>query len=564
MLRLFAMLFALVLALGPLAPAGAAEDDRLIIEPSGDTIIRIEGLYPKRPNVCPAKQPRPLLAKYRGRLELRAREGSIQIINALSFSHYLRGIAEVPTSWPIEALRAQVIAARSYALATMRAQAGSARARGYDICATDQCQVYRGATIELGAFGERWVDAVESTKGRVMTHNGGVITAFYFSTSTGRTRRAFPGGSPQPYLDSVDAMDDDAPLARWTATVPLSDLRAILRADGEWSGGAIESVRPRGDDIVVSGSGARATFSKSGLRSSLNSEGSCLFPGRYPSPTGSQTGGRLPLTVPGSTYDLTQEGNKIVLRGRGWGHDVGMSQYGARSLAERGWDAERILDHYYNHDRISRVQEPAPIRVLAATGLRRVRISIEGSARVTTGTGSTLSAGDEFEVRSPGGALRVFRGIGPELRSVTTVTPTIERIEATADADAVEIAFEASRAVRAQVEVAGPGGVVSVTEQRSVESGENTIEVTLVNEDGAPLEPGDYTATIVADDGLDTLRSSPVAIVIAAEEPPPAPSPDLPLGSPSSRSPLMAIAALAVFAAGAGWFAYGRVRANRK
>jgi len=142
---------------GSAARAGPAPPPkpRLILTPlSSKTLFTFEGLYPQKKKVCDFKQPKPLRAKYRGRLELVLRDdGSVGVIDALSFSNYLRGLAEVPPSWPIEALEAQVIAARSYALQSLRATQASAASRGYDICSTDQCQVYRGASIELGAFG---------------------------------------------------------------------------------------------------------------------------------------------------------------------------------------------------------------------------------------------------------------------------------------------------------------------------------------------------------------------------------------------------------------------------
>jgi len=151
--------------------AGSSPPQRLILTPaSSSTLFTFEGLYPQKKGVCDFKQPKPLRAKYRGRLEMVLRnDGSIGVIDALSFSNYLRGLAEVPSSWPQEALKAQVIAARSFALQSLRASQSLSGGRGYDICSTDACQVYRGAAIELGAFGERWVQAVESTRGRVLT-----------------------------------------------------------------------------------------------------------------------------------------------------------------------------------------------------------------------------------------------------------------------------------------------------------------------------------------------------------------------------------------------------------
>src|SRR5438270_2414431 len=322
---------------GSAARAGPAPPPkpRLILTPlSSKTLFTFEGLYPQKKKVCDFKQPKPLRAKYRGRLELVLRDdGSVGVIDALSFSNYLRGLAEVPSSWPEEALKAQVIAARSYALESLKATQSLSGSRGYDICSTDACQVYRGAAIELGAFGERWVQAVTSTRGDVLTYNGRVLPAYYFSTSTGKTRSSFPGGSPQPWLPSVSGNDSQAPLAHWTASVTLDDLATVLHANDDWPGGAITNVSLSGDRVTMTGSGHSVSKLRSTVANDLNSDGPCLFPRKYPSQSGSAKKGPLPQTVPSSTYTLTQNGSTIIFSGRGWGHGVGMSQYGANYMA---------------------------------------------------------------------------------------------------------------------------------------------------------------------------------------------------------------------------------------
>src|SRR5207245_5723213 len=137
----------------------------------------------------------------------------LAIIDRLTFDEYLQGISEMPRSWPLEALKAQVVAARTYALYQLTHPRPSGQTLGYDICSTDQCQVYRGLSVEQGAFGEAWVHAVAATRGRVLRYHGHLIQTFYHSTSPGRTKPSFPGGSPVPYLRSVPGQDDGSPLA---------------------------------------------------------------------------------------------------------------------------------------------------------------------------------------------------------------------------------------------------------------------------------------------------------------------------------------------------------------
>jgi len=106
-------------------------------------------------------------------------------VNHLGLEEYVRGIDEVPPSWPAAALQAQAIAARTYA--AHKALAGEARWRelGADICATSTCQVYRGLDGERRALGYGWLQAVEATAGRALLEAGRPIMASYSSTANG-------------------------------------------------------------------------------------------------------------------------------------------------------------------------------------------------------------------------------------------------------------------------------------------------------------------------------------------------------------------------------------------
>ncbi len=540
-----AVLIALAVVPSPAEAAQAPE--RLILEPGRGTIFTVEGIYPPSTDpICTDRRPA-LRAKYRGALEIRrGSDGRLRITNELSFSHYLRGLAEVPLSWPTHALRAQVIAARSYAMDAYLRGRSAAAERGYHICATDQCQVYRGATIELGAFGDRWVEAVRETKGRVLRYGGRVIQAFYFSTSDGRTRRSFPGGTPQPWLPSVDGNDDDAPLARWTAPIRLAHLAEILRVRGEWSGGAIERVQDRGDDVrIVGTSGQSHTMSKRDFRIDVNAVSRCLFPDTYPNPSGTQSGGRLPQTIPSSSFTLRGTGERIVASGRGWGHFVGMSQWGARALADRGRTAEEILDHYYGAAAIQRIREPRAIRVLAAEDLMAIRIAVDGPVTVRTDTGSELAAAERFTIRD-GNGLRIRRGVGPRLDAILAVQPRTTQVSVAAG-DRPRLRFETNRPARIRVRVTDPaGGAVYDSKERSYESGRHRIRL-------RTLPPGSYEAVVVADDGLDIVHSVPIPVAVAV---PPLDAVTQPVDQTggSRAGVLIAIGAALLAITGASWW----------
>jgi hypothetical protein len=198
-----------------------------------------------------------------------------------------------------------------------------------------------------------------------------------------------------------------------------------------------------------------------------------------------------------------------------------MSQYGANFMAAAGSSATAILKHFYGPAQITTVREPGEIRVLAADGLNLARIQIDGPVKVTTETGSVLATGNLFQVQG-GKTLTVTRGIGPTLQPVLEISPTVTALTAEPGGQ-VTIAFTNSRSARIAVELSGPSGVVLTTPETSYVSGENSISLPLRDSTSRQLPAGSYSATVVGFDGLDHVRSTPVAISIAAPGPPPVP-----------------------------------------
>jgi stage II sporulation protein D len=535
--------------------------ERVILAPETGTTFRVQAVYPNGDVECEAKRIKDLRARYRGRLEIvRQSNGRLALIDHLTFDEYLAGLAEMPRSWPLEALKAQVVAARTYAIANLRNPGSSAKTLGYDICSTDLCQVYRGLTVEQGAFGEAWLRAVRETRGRILQYHGSPISAYYFSTSSGRTNRSFPGGSPKPYLRSVPGEDGDSPLAEWTARFPLAHVGPILTSAGSWDGGAVTAVRTSGDDVIVSGSGRTATLTKRSFRNELNDEAACLYPDRYPA---IDAGAKLPQTVPSSTYTLTTSGGQIVLRGRGWGHGVGMSQYGARSLAERGRTYSQILSYYYAGVRPVVISEPGAIRVLVAQGASLIRVEVQGTADVTSSTGSALAPGDRFEVRG-GTTLDVRRGVGPSFAPVLTATLVSSAPIVTPPDGAFAVSYTLSGAARVSLVLRKNGEDLFRTVEISQVSGPNVFFLSLGSPNAsptatpspspsatasagvpAPLAAGEYELTVEAFDGLDRVRTTPIALTIQDRSPPPIRAPVL-----NPRRPLWLYAMIAATVVG--------------
>jgi len=200
------------------------------------------------------------------------------------------------------------------------------------------------------------------------------------------------------------------------------------------------------------------------------------------------------------------------------------------------------------------VREPGEIRVLAADGLNRALIQIEGPVKVTTETGSVLATGTPFQVGG-GKTLTVTRGIGPSSQPVLQLTTSATTFDAK-PGDKISIPFNASRAARVSVELDGPNGIILTTTETSYVSGSNTVSFPLVDGQNKPLPPGAYTATVLGFDGLDHVRSTPIAITIPAPNLPPSNG-----GKPKTTSALpyiLAAIGVVVVLGGAAW----RVRAR--
>jgi stage II sporulation protein D len=208
---------------------------------------------------------------YRGAVELRASSaGGLAAINQLSVDNYVKGVVpgEVPASWPADALKAQAVAARSYALTT---HAGGDL---FDQYPDTRSQVYRGMDGEQS----RANGAVKATAREVVKYQDDIATTFFFSTSGGRTENvenSFTGSVPVPYLKSVkDPYDYYSPLHRWTIKYSKSNVASRLAGLVKGSFRGIRVVK-RGESprIVLAdvvGSGGKLRVSGSTLRARLD------------------------------------------------------------------------------------------------------------------------------------------------------------------------------------------------------------------------------------------------------------------------------------------------------
>jgi stage II sporulation protein D len=205
--------------------------------------------------------------KFRGDLVAAGSSRSLLIINQLSLDDYVAGVIanEMPSSWPLDALQAQALAARSYALST----AGGGGP--FDVYDDTRSQVYGGLASET----KRTNRAVSRSKRQVLEYRGDVITAYFSSSSGGRTENVeygFPGASPEPYLKSVkDPYDDASPDHRWRLSYSRNGVEAALSGliKGRFKGIKVtkRGVSPRIVTAKVLGSGGATRVSGSDLRS---------------------------------------------------------------------------------------------------------------------------------------------------------------------------------------------------------------------------------------------------------------------------------------------------------
>ncbi len=330
-------------------------------------------------------------ATYRGWFEFKRQVNTVTAINIVDYQDYLYGVvpAEMPPSWHMEALKAQAVAARSMSIH----QRNKYVASGYNVCDTVYTQVYKGFSGES----PRTNQAVDQTKGMVATYNGKIAETLFFSTSGGHTEDPqYVWGSAIPYLKAIPDPYELQPEGKpWTRTITLSELDKVLTKEGVKIGNAkgvkINGYTPAGRvvELEIIGTTGSHKLSREGIRTFFagSTEGSLrsrmftvnntlvgsasaakplkdlkVYKGDLPKTVVGADGKARPLgqtiTVEGQngkvTYGETNNGNEgpitygnIVLSGKGYGHGVGMSQSGARGMADGGHTYEQIIEYYY-------------------------------------------------------------------------------------------------------------------------------------------------------------------------------------------------------------------------
>ncbi|MFN7454039.1 MAG: SpoIID/LytB domain-containing protein [Pseudobdellovibrionaceae bacterium] len=282
------------------------------------------------------------------RVLLQLRQGRVDVIGALPLEEYLAGVltSEMPSSWPLEALKAQAVAARSYTLAVMHERAD----QPFHVESTVHDQVFKHKSRprrELPKYrqAER---ALRETQGIFLQEKSSqqTVKSFYHSDCGGITRSAksvWGSGSQQGAV--VDQSCPQNPKARWSLTLSQRDLSQKMRKLIP-NGGLIKSISPtfleKGEEKVILGlaSGEKKSVRANDLRATLGFD-------------------RLKST----RFQVQTLNEGFVFQGLGFGHGVGLCQWGARALASRGLSYLQILSHYYSFAALSSPSQNVAIRL---------------------------------------------------------------------------------------------------------------------------------------------------------------------------------------------------------
>ena len=268
--------------------------------------------------------------RYSGLINILILDSDIFVVNILGVEKYLTSVvgAEMPHKWPIEALKAQAIASRTYALKKVGNDI-------YDIDSTQRDQVYNG----LESNTNKTHKAVNHTRSLVITHKDKLINALFHSSSAGMTENSEDVWKNEyPYLISVKDFDHKNPKLYWKKFFTTNELESLFPNIGGIKDIEIIDITKTGRIKKIKLIGAIGTINMSGinLRKKMGLK-STLFRFKF-----FKNEKQLE-----ETKNLTTN-TSLVITGMGAGHGVGMSQWGARFMAMKGYKAEDILKYFYN------------------------------------------------------------------------------------------------------------------------------------------------------------------------------------------------------------------------
>ena len=290
---------------------------------------------------------------YQGILEVTREKQGFRVINQVDLESYLKGVvpSEMPASYEMEALKAQAVCARSYAVRQMQDYAyPEYQAHVND--STDY-QVYNNSASQQAA-----TEAVQETAGKVLKYNGNIITAYYYSTSCGKTTTMAAWGTKEKaenaYLQSVEVKDQtgdyerNLPWYRWEADIDQNTLSKMIAENTKKNIGTVQSLEvtksgPGGAALQIKVSGDLGTVvvdTENKIRRALGGSG-------YEIKKQDGTAVKGSRLLPSAFFKVEKKGNTFKIKGGGYGHGIGMSQNGANEMAKKGKNYQQILQMFY-------------------------------------------------------------------------------------------------------------------------------------------------------------------------------------------------------------------------
>ena len=266
-----------------------------------------------------------VIKKEEKKIRVLKKDNTVEILN---LEDYLIGVvsAEVPVSFEEEAIKAQAVAARTYALKRIQNNKDS----NYDVTDDTSSQVYQTEEELKSKWKDKYEEyrnkiknAVYNTKGEYLTYNNDIIYAFFFSTSNGKTednKDVF--GQDLPYLKVVDSSFDEKETSGFVATKTFNLNEFYQKLGMPYN----EILNIKNKELTTSGRVKNITINDK------------LFKG---------TEVRTKLSLRSTDFNIEQNNKEIKITTKGFGHGVGMSQYGANALAKQNKNYKEILNYYY-------------------------------------------------------------------------------------------------------------------------------------------------------------------------------------------------------------------------
>lgn len=272
--------------------------------------------------------------KFEKNTKIRVKRNELNKIETMPLEQYLIGVlaGEMPVSYDIEALKAQAVAARTYALRKIEIN----QKKEYDVIDTTNDQVYLDQEYLKKSWKNNYEEyikkiknAINETTGEYITYNGKTIQALFFSTSSGKTENCKDVfGENLPYLVSVSSTwDETSPSYMNTTNLTKEEFFELLEIPYN------ETL-----DIKIE-------------RNQTNSINEIIINNKRIKGTDF----RFKLGLKSTNVEIEEKENKIIIKSKGYGHGVGMSQYGASQLAKRGYKYDEILKYYYQGIEIKKI-----------------------------------------------------------------------------------------------------------------------------------------------------------------------------------------------------------------